>query len=386
MEKKCKYAYIDYIVVSCLVMLLGGILTYASVNLAVFNPVKRAFQDFSMTDVYYEIQHDEGVTELNSDITLVDMTELYDRKAIANCMNEILKCNPKCVVVDLIFERPGNDDYENYCVSQAFTSSDKIILSNKLIDYNEDNNSFGNCLCSFFYHQDAQASTGYSNVVSGDGYNTIRRYTSYQRCKGRTIYSLSYLAACKYEGVNPKREEPNDRTIIYSDTDFPVVNCKNVHSSRKLIQGKIVFLGTMTDESDMHISPTGKMSGMKIQAFSTLSAINHKDIKQISDYVSIILAMFISYISAYMGCLIDKRFPKTKIYWLKLYYFSAAALIGWFGFYTFVKFNCNISLIYPLVALALVETAKLQYKWILMLLSKYKLFSFSKKSIYYEED
>lgn len=92
---------------------MGWLLAFASINLTVVNPVKKAFSDFSMTDVFYEIQNSSGVKEINNDIVLVDMTELYDRRKIADCMTNINKCNPKVLVVDLIFERPSYDEGEN---------------------------------------------------------------------------------------------------------------------------------------------------------------------------------------------------------------------------------------------------------------------------------
>ncbi len=46
----------DHVCVTLIVLFLGWFLAFASINLTVFDPVKKAFADFSMTDVYYEIQ------------------------------------------------------------------------------------------------------------------------------------------------------------------------------------------------------------------------------------------------------------------------------------------------------------------------------------------
>ena len=108
---------------------MGWLLAFASINLTVVNPVKKAFSDFSMTDVFYEIQNSSGVKEINNDIVLVDMTELYDRRKIADCMTNINKCNPKVLVVAHIFERPSYDEGENEYLINAVSSLDNAMFS-----------------------------------------------------------------------------------------------------------------------------------------------------------------------------------------------------------------------------------------------------------------
>lgn len=82
-RKLAGWVNVDHLIVTLLVLFLGWLLAFASINLTVFNPVKKAFADFSMTDIFYEIQNSSGVKEFNNDIVLVDMTELYDRRKIA---------------------------------------------------------------------------------------------------------------------------------------------------------------------------------------------------------------------------------------------------------------------------------------------------------------
>ena len=52
MKKLWKLISFDHLMVSLLTVLTGGLLTLVSINLTIFNPMKRAFQDFSMVDVY----------------------------------------------------------------------------------------------------------------------------------------------------------------------------------------------------------------------------------------------------------------------------------------------------------------------------------------------
>lgn len=156
---------------------MGWLLAFASINLTVVNPVKKAFSDFSMTDVFYEIQNSSGVKEINNDIVLVDMTELYDRRKIADCMTNINKCNPKVLVVDLIFERPSYDEGENEYLINAVSSLNNAMFSCKLTDYDYINDRFRKVRRSFFRYEGDGITWAFSNVISGEGYGCIRKYS-----------------------------------------------------------------------------------------------------------------------------------------------------------------------------------------------------------------
>lgn len=373
---------LDHVGVCLMVFFLGWLLAFASLNLSMFNPLKRAFKDFSMTDVYYEILHDDGNKELCPDITLVDMTDLYDRKDIARCISDINACHPKVLAVDLIFERPGYDEMADVELANAVNESANVILSCKLTGYDETHKVFRNQLTSYFNTGDKR--WAYTNMVSGLGINCIRKYTVYERCEDDTIYSMPYRVACRYLGLQPKPESPKERTIIYANTDFPVVPCDSVKQNVALLKNRIVFLGAMREEADMHISPLGKTPGMKILAYSTLSAIHHRHIIQSSTPFCVFLTFIICYMSAFFGYKIGIWRPNSKLYWLKFYYFIVMALLVWAGFILFVRWGYNLSLLLPLLGLALVETARLHYKWIIMMLARHTHWNFIKHSIYYE--
>lgn len=382
MKKLWKLVSFEHLMVSLLTILTGGLLTVVSINLTIFNPLKRAFQDFSMVDVYNEIMRSNGAVELNDEITLVDMTDLYDRPAIASLIKEVSDCNPKVLVIDLIFERPGFDDNENAFLKSMLDTIPNSIFACKLTDYDEEKRMFRRNISSFFLEPDGGQSIGFSNVVSGDGFNTIRKFTYQQKCQGQTVYSLSYLTACMAHGAKPSPQVNNERSISYTETDFPVVAYSDVARNRKLLENRIVFIGTMHEEADMHITPHGKMAGMKIQAYTTLSILNQKDLIDAPILWSILLMVVVCYFSAFTGVWIDRKFNLSKLYWLKFYYFVAASVIGWIGFYCYSRFNYNVSLVYPLLGLALVETGRLEYKWIIIVLSKKKV-NIVKKSVYY---
>lgn len=51
------FVNVDHLCVTLIVLFLGWFLAFASINLSVIDPVKKAFADFSMTDLIVDVGH-----------------------------------------------------------------------------------------------------------------------------------------------------------------------------------------------------------------------------------------------------------------------------------------------------------------------------------------
>lgn len=382
--KKATKSIWDHLFVCLIVFLLGWLLVFASVNISIFNPLKQVLDDFKMTDVYFEMLRSGKDKELNDDIVLVDMTKQTNRKEIAGTINAINACAPKVLMVDLVFQRPNSDITDDTALIEAVEAGrKKEIFSFKLIDYNPEKGAFRGAVKSFFDETDEFA-WGYSNILQKRPGSTVRLYTLTQQLGDTTVFSMPYLAACRYMGKQPKSEDKTQRLIIYSNTDFPVINCDSVAEQASLMKDKIVILGALNEEADMHITPIGKEAGMKVQAFSILSYMEHPSVRNMGKITSLILAFFLCLFCAWVGWHIRKRFPVTYSYVLKLFYFLLAAVLVWLSFLSFVYLDYEADLLYPLLGIALVEEARIQYAFLIRgPLRKYKQ-KLAEKSTYYQ--
>ena len=61
-----------------------------------------------------------------------------------------------------------------------------------------------------------------------------------------------------------------------------------------------------------------------------------------------------------------------------------AAVLVWIAFLSFVHFDYDVDLLYPLLGLALVEEGRTQYTSLIKTLCKHTKWKFVKKSIYNE--
>ena len=385
MKKNWKFFHWDHVGVCLLTALLAAIIGLVSVNLSMFNPIEQAFENFHMTDVYYEMSRSENI-EMNSDIVMVDMVELRDRGEIGQVIQQICACKPRVLSVDLLFYKEGDDVLANAMLLGAIDEAEvPIVLSCKLVDYNQEKNSFDTLVTSFFEPM-GNYTFAYGNVLQDREGGIIREYTLSQKCQEKTVYSLAYQTACVYTGEKPREQDINERLIVYGDTDFPVINFKDVREFADLLRDKIVLLGTYSDEEDAHFTPLGKMPGMKVQAYSMLSYIHNRNIQNLPIWFSIILAFVVCYLSSWVHYWVSRLWPKVDSYILSGYYFLLAALLVWAAFLSFMHLHCNINLLYPLAGIALIETARPLYEDSVRIIYNKWHWRIFKHSIYLEEE
>ena len=384
-KTKFKTAIFDYFWICLIVFLLGYILVFASLNLSIFNPLKQALDDFKMTDLYFELMRGNKEKELNKDIVLVDVTKLTTRNAIAETIKDVNSCSPKVLMIDLIFERPSHDLTEDTLLLNVIEAAkDKEILSAKLTNYNPETKSFSNLTKSFF-HEFIDVRWAYSNVDQKRPGGCIRQYSLSQKLNDSLSFSMAYAAACAYKGIQPEIKDVSQRLIVYDDTDFLVITSDKILENKNLLKDKLVIIGALEEEADMHITPIGKLSGVKILAYSAMTFMNHKEIRSMGKYTSLLTAFFVCMFCAWAGQKIRKKFSNVTSYVLKFFYFFFTAFLVWLAFISFVHFDYDVDLLYPLLGLALVEEGRLQYSSLVKTLCKHTKLKFVKKSIYNNE-
>ena len=355
---------IEHLFVCLIVWLFIGILSAVSLNLSIFNPVKAVFKEFSMTDIYYTILRSGGDVTWSDDIVIVDMTRQHKRSDIAKTVDDIFQCKPKLLVCDLIFENEGDDLEGNVDLMNALNDSLPIVMACKLTDYDEKRTAFRSCVSSFFSNIGSYQE-GYVNLLKGINNGCLREYTVSEKLDSNLVFSLPFLASCIYRNVQPIADETNVRNINYSNLEFPIVPFDSIGSFRSVVKDKVVILGANREEADMHITPVGKKSGVEVIAYSLHTSLSQYKISEMSTLTSFILSFLLCFLSAWVGDLILKHFPKMYLYWLEGYYLFISIVLIWLGFLLFVKFNYNMHLVWPFLGLALVEQARLHYKWLI---------------------
>ena len=103
-NKKKKLEWLRHVIISVLAFAVVGIFAVFALNQSFLSPIVQVVKDFEMTDIYYQILQDTDSGEVSDLVTIVDMSELYSRRELAEALVGIEAQKPKAVGVDVVFE------------------------------------------------------------------------------------------------------------------------------------------------------------------------------------------------------------------------------------------------------------------------------------------
>lgn len=339
---------LSHIFVAILTLLIVWICSLIAMNISFFNPIKRAMQDFSLSDVYYQVMQESGDVKESKLITIVDMTTLYDRGRIAQVIEEVNQCNPCVVGIDVMFEGLKGDTIGSEKLVEAICQTETPIVAFKLKEANLETGEFITARHSFFAPLDG-LQEGYTNVQHVDLGGIIRHMSTWHLLNTDTVYSLSYHLASTFSPDILKEKTLQRQLIDYTPTYFPVVPYDSILEKRQLIENRIVLLGAMNDDADMHYSPFGRTAGTCIQAYTTQTLLEHQNTKELSLFWNIIISFLIIVITDIFQCELTHRGKKShqitvrflleSTFIKNVINFIWMAFLLWINFLIFAKLN-----------------------------------------------
>lgn len=358
----------DHLFVTLLTGLIVMLLTVITFKTPALSPVAKALKNISITDLFFSLENKYIKADTCQSIVIVDMTELHSRADIGNLLTEINDAQPKAIGVDLIFEGEKDDLEGNVILEQAVEEvSPKAVFTNKLTNYDEKHKRFSALVASYF-RDVIPISEGYANVTDNMENSTIRDLTITQMS---TLGKQSSFAAQVAKEVGIKADGRKNLVINYSPVVFRVIPFDKVYANRSLLKNKIVLVGTMTEEQDMHLTPLGKMPGVEIQAYSLLTLLEHKDIVYVSTVASIVIGFILCYIYEMLFSLVaifvKTRGEKTRIFltesriMLNLLSFIYIPGISLLSYFIFAKWNIYVDMVVVLVMVAFVGLSRRLY-------------------------
>lgn len=385
--------HIDHFIVSSITMIIIGLLVLITVNVEFLNPVVHALESFSMTDIYYRIQH-SGTPQLNQQITLVDMTELTsrDRDKIAGVVREISQMKPTALGIDIIFEGlKGNPDADAELTEAFFEAPENTVLAFKLTEPDEKTQTFHNAVHSFFV-ADTHQVEGTVNVTNNP-HRSMTRYPVFFVMNGDTLFSLPVQLG-RMLGVDPL-PGVEEQTINYKGTVFPVVDYKNLQANRHLIENHIVLLGSTREESDKHFTPLGHRPGMEIMAYTLLSILDGIKVYHAPFWHILLWALLAGIVTNIVDFFLTKRlehshatllmFMTRSEFYEKFVAFVLMALLTLVTFLLFVDHDYYVNTVLALSTIVLINEGRLLYIATLAVLKKKWKWKIIEKSLYAEE-
>ena len=365
-----------YFVITAMMFLVLGIFSFIPINCLFLDPVAKAISDFDVYDIVYSKLREEPKVDTN--IVLVNLSNL-SRSDIARQVNIINSLNPKVIGIDAIFQEE-KERHSDSLLADAFSRCRNLILVSKLDNYNEEGDTYRTVLRSIEIFN-KHASNGFANLPNDDkvSFRTIREFRPVSKTNGTIVNAF---AAKIVEIYNPealqvlnKRDNEIEK-INYTGNynKFYYLDSYQVLSGESdisFIKDKIVLMGFMglrlNDKTfeDIYFTPlneryAGKafpdMYGVVIHANIISMILNKNYIGIMPQWMSILLALILSYISAYIIFNLKIKYKDWFSAFSKLYILIISLLNLFIGVMVLHHFNYRINLTLALAVVVLTGT------------------------------
>lgn len=381
MDIRYLFSFARHLIITVMAFMVVGVFAVVTINVSFLNPIARTLQDFSMTDIYYQALQSTATSDTSHTITIVDMTELYERRDIAETIERIQAKQPKVLGIDIVFEGLKEDLQGDMMIETVAKSYDNSIYSYRLLDYDGQQRQFTNEVHSFFTDS-VWVNEGYTNMQR-QLYGGIKRELSLSR-KSCGEQKPSFIANIinKYAGKEIVTLDDDDLEINFSPVYFPRLRYDSVMAHPELIEDRIVLYGAMGDENDMHYTPVGKMAGVELLAYALHTLLTQQEVRKASPILLAFISFLLVFITQMVQDIYEKRIELLKSPLLSSFLSSSVALgvvtfiwmvlLMWGAFILFSISGISLNLGWALSAMAFVDAARSFYDTCLKSL-RYKL-------------
>lgn len=359
--------FLYHVVVTFLAFCIVGVMSEIALNTWFLDPVAKVINSFSMSDVYYQILQESGDQDCNNDITIVDMSDLYNRRDLARLLNEIEEQTPRIVGVDIVFEGTKEDSIGDMMIWDVASMYDNIVFSYRLVNYKDDKIGYADVVHSFFA-EPLEVEEGFTNMQR-DLYSSIKRVISIgKRVQGELRASFITKVANMYLRGESVSIEDREMTINFTPTHFTVVPSDSVKYRPTKLKDKIVLLGAMKEETDMHYTPLGKLAGVELLAYSIQTLLEHKEVYKLPLWVVTVVSFLLTLLTqvgwTYYTNFSENRKNKlvrlclSNSFTKAMLFFLWVSFIVWLNFIIFFKYDVDIRIGLVLAGIAFLSLSR----------------------------
>lgn len=353
-----------------------GIFSFIPFNCFFLDPISKAIKDFDIYDVVYSKIREEPRADTN--IVLINLSSL-SRLDIARQIQTLSVYEPKLIAIDAMFEKLKTR-FTDSVLAHALSKTKNLILVSKLAWFNNSNDDFDSLITSVEIFN-KYAENGFANLPNDSkmGFRTIREFKPF--AKSSEVESQSFAAKIVEIFNNRAYEFLKNR-----NRDLEIINYKGNYNkfyfldalqvldnevNLEFIKDKIVLMGFMGTDlyhktlEDIYFTPlnerfAGKtfpdMYGVVIHANIVSMILNKDYINEMPKWLSILLALIFSYISAFLIYNIKKKYKDWFGALTKIYILIMSLLNLFVGVMFYHHFNYKINLTLALAVLVLTNT------------------------------
>ena len=368
MNKK-NNSFLHHLVAAAIAFGIVAIYALLAFNLKIFNPLVQVLKEYSITDFYYQVIGTNAERDTSRIVSIVDMTELQDRRDIAYALEEVLEQHPKVVGVDILFNglKPENPEGDSLITAIAANNT-SMVFALQYYDDSFDGKQFNQVKQSFFADSIPNLKEGLVNMQL-DKFNGMRKKISIAKTvKGKLRPSMIKVLSDEYAEQEIVPLEDKTININWSPIDFRVIPYDSIADYGEYLTDRIVLFGAMRDKDDTHYTPQGKIPGIKLLAYGVESMVKQTTITVAPWWVDAILSFIAVLLTMYLFEVGD-RFAKNRknafariglkaTLAMGILKFLWIAFLMYIGFIIFAKFNISINIALALTAIPFIGPAE----------------------------
>lgn len=391
----CKFIFhLDHVVVTLTALLVMQLAVYLTFNMGSLDPVARTIENLRITDVFCDISNSGGDRDTSDLITIVDMTDVYDRGKLAEIIDKIQACEPSVLGVDVVFDGLRNDSAGNErLVETVCNTTSPTVWAYKLINWNSDEGMFESSWHSFFTKYVNVDHEGFVNIQRDTNGGTVRKLGLHRLSRGHTNYSLTAQVALAATNDSSIVTQLEDCNIYYSSTDFPIIHSDSIMENEDLIRSHIVLLGAIHDMRDQHYTPIGKIPGVSILAYAIQTLVQRRMPVEIPNELLLIMTFLIMWLTQVLQDGLTRFFKRAEFptitYFIGDSGFASSSislltivfLVG-MSYFLFILFNIYFNSMLAIMGVALLANVRKFYALFVRIIDARTNWSIVKYSLY----
>lgn len=228
--------------------------------------------DIEVSDFYNRIRAGGSQKNLDDDIIVVNIDSVFERDELAMLVSQISDANPKVICLDVIFEEEKEPE-SDMILAETMESIPDLVVSQRYSDADI------GPVPDFTTEYSSGVARGMANLTARKAHGLIREVTPFFGPE----HQYPSLAAAVLKKIDEKSykylegRNGEDEMIRFSPSEFYVAEPSEVWDDASFLKDKIVFVGTINEEGDLHSTPLSEdYPGVLIQA-NILSMMMKRD-------------------------------------------------------------------------------------------------------------
>lgn len=371
-----------HIITTVIAFLLVALFAITAYKMPFMSPMAEAIKDYKMTDLYYHILQDTDEGEVSDVVTIVDMSDLYSRRELAEALETIEKYQPRAIGVDVVFEGLKEDSIGDEMIAEVAWTYKNLVFSYKLLDYENDSIGYATTVHSFFAQEEGVVTEGYTNMPRNLYGGIKRELTVGDKAEGKLVPSFITQMVAVYEGHKVGPVTQKKLNINFCPRKYHVLSPDSIALHPEYIKDRLVLFGAIKDEYDMHYTPLGKMAGVELLAYAIETVFKQNEIREVNKWATALISFLIVLLTQIMLSLYSYFAQKRSNRFLRVVLSASFAkgymmlfFIGfwmWIAFVLFYSYDVTLNLGWALSAMAFLILARSIYDEVIIVLIEKK--------------